>query len=204
MAATTSGATPNSTLYHQSKDAKSVGFINFHENFTNTYAAMTSPQILPVTTKDSKITGKIEVNSLESSYVLKSGAAANITTPSITTNNNNNNNANSLNKMTINLVERVHNYSKNFDSKRVVSAMLTPIIVPLDLSKLEVNDKVVVNGEQKMHEEHDYEDGASGDEGDDAKTAPDHHARRPMNAFLMFCKRHRSIVKERYPNLENR
>jgi hypothetical protein len=28
--------------------------------------------------------------------------------------------------------------------------------------------------------------------------------RRPMNAFLLFCKRHRGIVKERYPNLENR
>lgn len=33
---------------------------------------------------------------------------------------------------------------------------------------------------------------------------PDHHARRPMNAFLIFCKRHRAIVRERYPNLENR
>lgn len=31
-----------------------------------------------------------------------------------------------------------------------------------------------------------------------------HHARRPMNAFLIFCKRHRSIVKERYKTLENR
>jgi hypothetical protein len=28
--------------------------------------------------------------------------------------------------------------------------------------------------------------------------------RRPMNAFLLFCKRHRGIVKEKYPNLENR
>ena len=25
-----------------------------------------------------------------------------------------------------------------------------------------------------------------------------------MNAFLLFCKRHRSLVKEKYPNLENR
>lgn len=39
----------------------------------------------------------------------------------------------------------------------------------------------------------------SGDE-----KAPDHHARRPMNAFLIFCKRHRATVRERYPNLENR
>lgn len=36
------------------------------------------------------------------------------------------------------------------------------------------------------------------------KLAPDHHARRPMNAFLIFCKRHRGIVREKYPNLENR
>lgn len=41
--------------------------------------------------------------------------------------------------------------------------------------------------------------GLSGDE-----KAPDHHARRPMNAFLIFCKRHRAIVREKYPNLENR
>lgn len=33
---------------------------------------------------------------------------------------------------------------------------------------------------------------------------PDHHARRPMNAFLIFCKRHRTIVRDRHPNLENR
>lgn len=38
----------------------------------------------------------------------------------------------------------------------------------------------------------------------DEKPLPDHHARRPMNAFLIFCKRHRGIVRERYPNLENR
>ncbi|QQP55788.1 Uncharacterized protein FKW44_000234 [Caligus rogercresseyi] len=28
--------------------------------------------------------------------------------------------------------------------------------------------------------------------------------RRPMNAFLLFCKRHRDAVKEKYPSLENR
>uniref|UniRef100_A0A6M2DSB7 HMG box domain-containing protein n=1 Tax=Xenopsylla cheopis TaxID=163159 RepID=A0A6M2DSB7_XENCH len=33
---------------------------------------------------------------------------------------------------------------------------------------------------------------------------PPHHARRPMNAFLIFCKRHRNVVKDKYPNLENR
>jgi hypothetical protein len=33
---------------------------------------------------------------------------------------------------------------------------------------------------------------------------PDFHLRRPMNAFLIFCKRHRALVREKYPNLENR
>lgn len=28
--------------------------------------------------------------------------------------------------------------------------------------------------------------------------------KRPMNAFLIFCKRHRSVVRDRYPHLENR
>ncbi|XP_075158527.1 bobby sox [Haematobia irritans] len=39
---------------------------------------------------------------------------------------------------------------------------------------------------------------------DSSLVKPDHHARRPMNAFLIFCKRHRAIVKERYKTLENR
>lgn len=36
------------------------------------------------------------------------------------------------------------------------------------------------------------------------ETSPSHHARRPMNAFLIFCKKHRPVVREKYPNLENR
>lgn len=38
----------------------------------------------------------------------------------------------------------------------------------------------------------------------ESETEPAHHARRPMNAFLIFCKRHRSVVRDKYPNLENR
>ncbi|CAD6222263.1 GSCOCG00000874001-RA-CDS [Cotesia congregata] len=33
---------------------------------------------------------------------------------------------------------------------------------------------------------------------------PAHHARRPMNAFLIFCKRHRGSVRLHFPHLENR
>ena len=28
--------------------------------------------------------------------------------------------------------------------------------------------------------------------------------RRPMNAFLIFCKRHRSMVREKHPDRDNR
>lgn len=41
-------------------------------------------------------------------------------------------------------------------------------------------------------------------ETDGNEEEPAHHARRPMNAFLIFCKRHRSVVRDRYPHLENR
>lgn len=39
-------------------------------------------------------------------------------------------------------------------------------------------------------------------EGDDDST--EQRARRPMNAFLLFCKRHRSLVRQEHPRLDNR
>ena len=30
------------------------------------------------------------------------------------------------------------------------------------------------------------------------------HLHRPMNAFLLFCKQHRPVVRERHPSIENR
>ncbi|XP_057662000.1 uncharacterized protein LOC130897258 [Diorhabda carinulata] len=39
---------------------------------------------------------------------------------------------------------------------------------------------------------------------DEKEESPSHHARRPPNAFLIFCKKHRPIVRDRFPNLENR
>ncbi|XP_059484149.1 uncharacterized protein LOC132201736 isoform X2 [Neocloeon triangulifer] len=45
--------------------------------------------------------------------------------------------------------------------------------------------------------------GMDSDEGE-GSSEPAHHARRPMNAFLIFCKRHRGVVREKYPTLENR
>ncbi|GAB1300322.1 HMG box transcription factor BBX [Apodemus speciosus] len=34
--------------------------------------------------------------------------------------------------------------------------------------------------------------------------SPEQRARRPMNAFLLFCKRHRSLVRQEHPRLDNR
>ncbi|XP_055381156.1 putative uncharacterized protein DDB_G0282133 [Condylostylus longicornis] len=42
------------------------------------------------------------------------------------------------------------------------------------------------------------------DENGESLLTPEHHARRPMNAFLIFCKRHRAIVRDKYKNIENR
>ncbi|XP_069827206.1 HMG box transcription factor BBX isoform X2 [Dendropsophus ebraccatus] len=41
------------------------------------------------------------------------------------------------------------------------------------------------------------------DEGEDCES-PEQRARRPMNAFLLFCKRHRSLVRQEHPRLDNR
>ncbi|KAL0127177.1 hypothetical protein PUN28_005454 [Cardiocondyla obscurior] len=43
-------------------------------------------------------------------------------------------------------------------------------------------------------------------DGDESRETrePAHHARRPMNAFLIFCKRHRGSVRSGFPHLENR
>ncbi|XP_062906663.1 HMG box transcription factor BBX isoform X1 [Mobula hypostoma] len=40
------------------------------------------------------------------------------------------------------------------------------------------------------------------DETDDDSS--EQRARRPMNAFLLFCKRHRSLVRQQHPRLDNR
>ncbi|XP_046873963.1 HMG box transcription factor BBX isoform X2 [Hypomesus transpacificus] len=42
-------------------------------------------------------------------------------------------------------------------------------------------------------------EGAEGEE-----DPSEQRARRPMNAFLLFCKRHRSLVRQKHPRLDNR
>ncbi|MEE6469982.1 hypothetical protein FKM82_008835 [Ascaphus truei] len=45
--------------------------------------------------------------------------------------------------------------------------------------------------------EHDVDDAEDND-------SSEQRARRPMNAFLLFCKRHRSLVRQEHPRLDNR
>ncbi|KAG8230264.1 hypothetical protein J437_LFUL013966, partial [Ladona fulva] len=63
-----------------------------------------------------------------------------------------------------------------------------------------IKKEEVEEGEAGEEEEEEAGEGSSGERGSE----PAHHARRPMNAFLIFCKRHRGVVRERYPHLENR
>jgi hypothetical protein len=88
----------------------------------------------------------------------------------------------------------LHNYSK------------VPESVTLECSDKNNNKNVTVTTSTAAVS--DQEDGNRDDNNnpsnkvDDKK--PEHHIRRPMNAFLIFCKRHRALVREKYPNLENR
>ncbi|XP_057552532.1 HMG box transcription factor BBX isoform X5 [Hippopotamus amphibius kiboko] len=66
--------------------------------------------------------------------------------------------------------------------------------------------------EEEEDEEEDIDKvqllGADGIEQDVGETeddeSPEQRARRPMNAFLLFCKRHRSLVRQEHPRLDNR
>uniref|UniRef100_A0A8C4U683 HMG box transcription factor BBX n=1 Tax=Falco tinnunculus TaxID=100819 RepID=A0A8C4U683_FALTI len=66
--------------------------------------------------------------------------------------------------------------------------------------------------EEEEEEEEDFDKvpllGADGLEQDADETEDDEsseqRARRPMNAFLLFCKRHRSLVRKEHPRLDNR
>ncbi|XP_072470212.1 HMG box transcription factor BBX isoform X5 [Notamacropus eugenii] len=66
--------------------------------------------------------------------------------------------------------------------------------------------------EEEEEEEEDIDKvqllGADGLEHDVDETEDDEsseqRARRPMNAFLLFCKRHRSLVRQEHPRLDNR
>lgn len=91
--------------------------------------------------------------------------------------------------------ESYNEVKKIFDSKSEESSWLQAksILNSSNNNKLEnESDQVIsVVDSQKLHEDLEISE-------------PPHHARRPMNAFLIFCKRHRTVVKNKYPHLENR
>ncbi|XP_025047018.1 HMG box transcription factor BBX isoform X2 [Alligator sinensis] len=75
--------------------------------------------------------------------------------------------------------------------------------------------KKILDFSEEEEEEEEEEDidkvqllGADGLEHDADETEDDEsseqRARRPMNAFLLFCKRHRSLVRQEHPRLDNR
>uniref|UniRef100_A0A8D0B7E3 HMG box transcription factor BBX n=1 Tax=Salvator merianae TaxID=96440 RepID=A0A8D0B7E3_SALMN len=75
--------------------------------------------------------------------------------------------------------------------------------------------KKILDFSEEEEEEEDEEDidkvhllGADGLEHDADETedeeSSEQRARRPMNAFLLFCKRHRSLVRQEHPRLDNR
>lgn len=94
----------------------------------------------------------------------------------------------------------VHNYSK------VPESMMMEVEVS-DRNNNN-NNRNISNGRESTTTSEDGDEGNRDDNNnasnkiDDKK--PEHHVRRPMNAFLIFCKRHRALVREKYPNLENR
>lgn len=167
--------------------------IDFHTNFSSDHNV--------TTTKDTSAT-QLMTSQMEPNLLLK--------------NVNNNNHVTSM--AAAREIENVHNYSKNLYSTTTTSYCRTMEKSSVrnyndyddeeedddDDDDIEENVGVpLINGEDKVSQNDDVPT-AKGKIDDDEKTTPDHHARRPMNAFLIFCKRHRAIVREKYPNLENR
>uniref|UniRef100_A0A8C1G409 HMG box transcription factor BBX n=1 Tax=Cyprinus carpio TaxID=7962 RepID=A0A8C1G409_CYPCA len=58
--------------------------------------------------------------------------------------------------------------------------------------------------EEEDEEELEKEGECAGMEDDSEEYSSEQRARRPMNAFLLFCKRHRSLVRQEHPRLDNR
>lgn len=102
-------------------------------------------------------------------------------------------------------LNNLHNYSKspNAIENKPNKTQQTSQVKREDVLILsqENDDDDDDNGSDPTNQQHTQV--KSEENGGDDKM-PDHHARRPMNAFLIFCKRHRSIVRDRHPNLENR
>uniref|UniRef100_A0A673MTX0 HMG box transcription factor BBX n=1 Tax=Sinocyclocheilus rhinocerous TaxID=307959 RepID=A0A673MTX0_9TELE len=58
--------------------------------------------------------------------------------------------------------------------------------------------------EEELEKSGAKEGECGGMEDDSEEYSSEQRARRPMNAFLLFCKRHRSLVRQEHPRLDNR
>ncbi|EAT36779.1 AAEL011161-PA [Aedes aegypti] len=94
-----------------------------------------------------------------------------------------------------------HNYSKSYDSQPDLK-LDTSCDDPIDSDDHATTDSM--NDYVSPAKQSSSSDHIARSQQNATPTTPDHHARRPMNAFLIFCKRHRTIVRDRHPNLENR
>lgn len=93
------------------------------------------------------------------------------------------------------------------EEEEVILEEITPVTTPKSKSvqkKTPNNNKSTTTTSGSSSNNTSFEDHATATSSVGSTPSPDHHARRPMNAFLIFCKRHRPIVREKYPNLENR
>ncbi|ENN79363.1 hypothetical protein YQE_04189, partial [Dendroctonus ponderosae] len=102
---------------------------------------------------------------------------------------------------------------RTFDTDKVKVETVTPIPnAKTTWGTLEINTQTDQracdqNEEERAEPKHDSrpvtEPVPTADQPQD-DTSPSHHARRPPNAFLIFCKKHRPIVRLRFPTTENR
>ncbi|XP_005172754.2 HMG box transcription factor BBX isoform X3 [Danio rerio] len=69
----------------------------------------------------------------------------------------------------------------------------------------EEEDEEELEKEPVLCAESSVQEGECGGMEDDSEEySSEQRARRPMNAFLLFCKRHRSLVRQEHPRLDNR
>ncbi|XP_026104423.1 HMG box transcription factor BBX-like isoform X4 [Carassius auratus] len=69
----------------------------------------------------------------------------------------------------------------------------------------EEEDEEELEKEPVLCVESGAQEGESGGMEDESEEySSEQRARRPMNAFLLFCKRHRSLVRQEHPRLDNR
>nr|XP_029719247.1 uncharacterized protein LOC109404968 [Aedes albopictus]XP_029719248.1 uncharacterized protein LOC109404968 [Aedes albopictus]XP_029719249.1 uncharacterized protein LOC109404968 [Aedes albopictus]XP_029719250.1 uncharacterized protein LOC109404968 [Aedes albopictus] len=190
-------ATPDNSNYnvnsHQTKNAasycltlqNSISLYNFYANNDKRDA-----------TKDESASCSTDTGNLVDQKDTIAGSEQQSTIVSTTLSTNDHSNTNDLQN-------KHHNYSKSYDSQPDINLGATSCDDPADsddpATTDSTNDFVSPVKQQPPSVDH-----FARSQHNVTPTTPDHHARRPMNAFLIFCKRHRTIVRDRHPNLENR